>query len=95
MTYRESKFTESQQQARTDGKTPEGPTLAEMESIPAVAEALLCVRAMRTREQWAEIASGMGDFYRWQPQIRHVLKVMPGDCCMMDAARLIARAHTA
>lgn len=103
--YRYMSWTEAQAYAQDGDRRPimlgeyqqpripvTGPTLVDIERD--VADLLLKVRGMNTRERWAELATPRGIETATPKEdelIRQVWKAMPGHCCKMDAARLIAR----
>lgn len=105
-TYKSSPMTESQASDQ-DGHRPPmvvgqleqpkipivGPTMEDLEAT--MEDLLLSIRGLRADHRWVELATRAGFETATDEDrrlIRLVLRAMPGECCLMDAARLIARA---
>lgn len=90
-TYFEQPLSESQCQALDAGEKISGPTLFDHGLNPVTAELLGKIRAIRTRERWAEIARNTDLASEEERRlICLVWETLPGDTCFMDAARLVA-----
>lgn len=103
--YKSSPMTETQAYAQ-DGHLPPvvvgqleqpkipvvGPTMGDLET--KLGDLLLSIRGLRSDHRWIELASRVGFETATEEErrlIRLVFKEMPGECCLMDAVRLIAR----
>lgn len=95
--YGNQRWTEAQAQDIDERREPTGSTLSQLAEREDIKDMVLKVRGIRGRDDWRDTVRECGGEGRSMTEretelARNILGLLPGSCCLMDAARILAYA---